>query len=261
MLTSTNARIALAAALATGVSLSLTAPPASAVPMTTELQKFLVIATGDRAPGESQDFEAFDFDGGELGADQEVVSSGSGGAPTQKVRSYTSIGIDLTGSFVESDGKTPFNSNNRWTDADPDWVDGDTVGIPDFLPGARPLYEPPDQGGNVAITGANAGFTSENADYHADLGIRCANDPGDCYFSDDKDNSWFETLASTGVDLGTGAGVSQVDSTALLGEIADWKAFIDSLSAELTITENIENESYKDGGGARSHQPHRAPRT
>ena len=164
--------------------------PAWAVPFTTELQNYLIIATGDRESGEQNDFEAFDSNSGELGANQEQVSSGSGGAPTQRVRSYTSIGIDLTGTFVETDGATPFNSNNRWTDADPDWS-GDTVGVPDFLPGARPLGEAPDQSGNVAITGVNAGFASENTDYHASTGIQCANSPGDCYFSNDSDNSFF----------------------------------------------------------------------
>ena len=214
------------------------------------MQDYLVIATGDGSPGDP--FESFDFDGGELGANQEVVSSGSGGSPTQRVRSYTSIGIDLTGSFVETDGRTPFNSNNRWTDADPDFVDGDTVGIPDFLPGARPLTEPPDQSGNVAILGENAGFTSENGDYHADIGVNCNSDPDACFFSNDKDNSWFGPPdPTTGVDLDTGSGVSAFDpgeASTIRNELDEWHDFIRNLDADQTITSNIEDESYKDGG-------------
>ena len=231
-------------------------------PVTVELQDYLIVATGDMTPEELDDvsdkardeidfFEAFNFNGGELGANQEVVSSGTGGATTQKVRSYTDIGLDLTGTFVETDGATPFNSNNRWSDADPDFNDGDFVGTPDYLPGARPLFEPPDQSGNVAIIGANAAFVSENADFHASLGIKCGIDDADlCYKSDDKDNSYFPNLASTGIDLGTGPGegVSLFDPTTLSSELSDWQTFIDSLEADITFTGDIENESYKDGG-------------
>ena len=123
-------------------SAMLTSHLSVAAPVTTETQKYLVIGTGSGTSGSK--FEAYDSDSGELGADQEVVSSGSGDLGTQQHDNYTSIGLDLTGSFVETDGKTPFNSNNRWTDADPDHVDGDTVGISEFLPGARPLLEPPE---------------------------------------------------------------------------------------------------------------------
>ena len=38
------------------------------------------------------------------------------------------------------------------------------------------------------------------------------------------------------------------DPTALLDELSDWTTFIQNLVAEETITSNIENKSYKDGG-------------
>jgi hypothetical protein len=226
-----------------GVFLAMSiSPEAMAAPSTTELQKYLVIATGAYE-------DAFDMDGGELGADQEVVSSGSGNdLDTQEHSSYTDIGIDLTGTFVETDGATPFNSNNRWTDSDPDHVDGDTVGVSDFLPGAKPLAEAPDYSGNVAITAVGGGFTSENADYFADIGIQCADSAAACYTSDDKDNSWKESDSSAFVNLGDGTGVSTFDPAALLQELDEWSTFINSLDTEFTITSNIVDQSYKDGG-------------
>lgn len=218
-------------------------------PTTSFLDDYLVVATGSGTSSEM--FEAFNSNGGELGADQEVVSSGTGSGEnpeTQEHRSYTDIGLDLTGTFVPEDGKNPFNSNNRWTDADPDYVDGDNILISDFLPGARRLGEEPDYSGNVALTGEYAGFSSENTDYFASFGINCRIDPDDCYISDDKDNSWFVDDASNGVDLGTGSGVNQFDPTGILSELDDWQTFIDHLDKEFTIDHNIEDESYKDGG-------------
>ena len=213
---------------------------ALSAPTTTNLQKYLVVATGAHE-------DAFDMDGGELGADQEVVSSGSGDLGTQEHSSYTSIGIDLTGTLVPNDGETPFTADNRWTDADPDHVDGDTVSTPDFLPGARPLLEAPDYSGNVAITDPNGGFVSENADYFADIGIECASSAADCHNSIDLDNSWKESDSSSFVDLEPGAGVSQFDPTALLAELSDWHTFINGLAAETTITADISNENYVTG--------------
>ena len=154
--------------VAAGLAIATLSLESAAAPATTELQKFLVVATGDYS---ATDGGAFDLDNGELGANQEVVAeSGTTGA-TQLRRFYDGGGIDLTGDLVEEDNKTPFNSNNRWTDADPD---DDTVGVSDFLPGARPLEEAPDYSGNVAITSTSGGFTTGNADFFADLGIVCA---------------------------------------------------------------------------------------
>jgi hypothetical protein len=222
---------------------------ANAAPSTTELQKYLVVATGSGSVDNL--FEAFDMNGGELGADQEVVSSGSGWGDvtpeTQQHDSYTDIGIDLTGDFVPNDGQTVFNSDNRWTDSDPDYG-GDTVGVSDFLPGARPLLEAPDYSGNVAITGDYGYFVSENADYFAELGIQCTDTvtTAQCYTSNDGNNSWKESDAAAFVDLS--AGVSQFDPTALLAEMSDWQSFINSLAVEDTIDSNIENINYKDSG-------------
>jgi hypothetical protein len=228
-----------------------------ATPDTTELQNYLVIATG-------QSGVTFNFDGGELGANQEVVSSGTGdqfnGDPldpntTGQIHdSFTSIGIDLTGTFVPQDGETVFDNDtdNRFTDADPDNVDRDNVNIPDFLPGARPLLERPDYSGNVALTGNDASFVSENVDYFASIGIQCADDDVrgngrlQCHDSFDGDNS-FKSRADTDFEtLDTGSGVSNFDPTALLSEIDQWRLFVEGLDAEFTITDDIENISFKE---------------
>lgn len=228
---------------------------------TTETQKYLVIATGA-----GNNFEAFDMDGGELGADQEVVSSGSGAnggvdyqggkkyTGGQIHRSYTSIGIDLTGTFVSEDGKGEADSDNRWEDIDPDHVNGDTVGVSDYLKGARSLTESPDYSGNVALTGAGAVFTSENTDYFANLGIHCNNTAEACNKPNDdsdstNDNSWKKSDTDDFVDMEEGSGVSSFDPAALTAELANNRAFINSLAVEETINfEKIDNQNYKDSG-------------
>lgn len=236
---------------------SLVSTYAYSAPATDELEKYLVIATGESGV-------TFNFDGGELGADQEVTSSGSGdvnnGDPTdpnetrQIHGSYTSIGLDLTGDLVPVDGKSAFDSSvgNRWTDADPDHS-GDTVGIPDFLPGARQLLEKPDYSGNVALTGSSASFVTENSDYFASIGIQCAdsstagNGQLNCHDSFDADNSWKVDETTDFSTLSTGNGVSAFDPSALITEMSDWRNFINGLDAETTITDDyIKDRSYKE---------------
>jgi hypothetical protein len=217
---------------------------ATAAPETTELQKFLVVATGDYSAGNGG---AFDFDDGELGANQEVVAESGTTGLTQLRDSYDGGGIDLTGTFVTKDGDTPFDQDaggNRWTDADPD---DDTVGTSDFLPGALPLQEEPDYSGNVFITSESGGFTTGNADFFADLGIYCATEfAGTCYDSQNMNDSWKQSEGDVFVDLDIGSGVTlDQDPTALLAELADWAEFINSLEAEYVITnELLQNCNY-----------------
>ena len=153
--------------------------PADATPLTSlmQVQNYLVIGTGQGSGG--NEFASFQMSNVEIGADQELVSNSSVGAPSQRVGSFPG-GLDLTGTWVPNDGANAAPSGNRFNDVDPDHG-ADTVGMPDLLPGARPVFEGIDFTGNVALTGSLAKFESSNADVNADIGIQCNRTPGACF--------------------------------------------------------------------------------
>lgn len=232
-----------------------------AVPFTTtEISKYLVIATGDGTNGDN--FESFNMSNVEIGADQEVVSSGQN-SPQQVFQSFTSK-PDLTGDYVPNDGANAAPSGNRWDDNDPD-APNDTVGVPDTLPGgptlpgARPLFEGRDFSGNVALTGEFAEFGTSNSDVHADsnIGIQCNRaSVSDC-INVSSTNSFFDISAAdpdNPENLNTGYGINAgFDPTSLTDELEDARDSIVSLGTELVLDENyannfLTNNNIKDSG-------------
>lgn len=207
--------------------------------------EFLVIATGEGTRGD--EFAAFQMSNVEIGADQEIISNSSVGGPSQRVGSFTG-GLDLTGTFVPNDGANATFSENRWNDVDPDHG-GDTVGIPDWLPGSRPIFEGIDFSGNVAIVGELAKFESSNADVNADVGIVCNRAPGDCFPNPSSENSFFEPGApNTEKDLNALEGVSQFNPATLTDELEGLRDFIVGLPSDTTFTSGFTNINIKDSG-------------
>lgn len=175
----------------------------------------------------------------EIGADQEVVSSGSvGSASQQRLGSLGSV-PGLNDVFVEQKNLSPaaFDSQ-RWDDMDSEYSD-DLINKPDRLPGARPLFEGIDYSGNVAITGPNAKFGSSNADVNATLGIRCNTTPGACFPNPSSPNSYFN--GATGdpeQDLNTLAGISTFDPATLNAGLAATRDFIVGLQTDAIFTKD-----------------------
>lgn len=215
-----------------------------------ETSKYLVIGTGEGSPG--NEFAAFQMSNVEIGADQEVVSSSGNGPPSQRTGSLPSGSTpNLADVFIPTRGAPADGSGNgnRWNDTDPFDHPGDTVGIPDTLPGARPLFEGIDFSGNVALTGSLAKFESSNADVNAGIGIQCNRTPAGCFPNPSSNNSFFEPSApNTPQNLNALAGVSQFDPTALIGELASLRDDIVGLSADFVMTQSIENQNIKDSG-------------
>jgi len=210
---------------------------------TSQTQQYLIIATGSG--------HAFQSNGGEYGADQEVLSDSSK-QPDGEYDSHDPQ-VDLKGeSKIASSWVAPADVDDR--------------GISQYLPGAKILKEVPDYTGNVAITDGSGDFQSENSDYFASIGIRCNRSASSCNASADKDNSWKENDAAgfdnfkelhhndnvnqggiTRFDAGEvekitdGLGLSKanLETTAFedLGELASWKKYINSLDAEYKITQ------------------------
>ena len=247
-----------------------------AAPSTDELSKYLVIGTGSG--------EAFDSNGGELGANQEVTSSSAdaaNGVNGHQYDSYNGKGLSATQSLV-SDARwvdtaeannlkggevdrlteTEFENlkNNGNLGRDIKWVD--------YLKHAKPLIEAPDYSGNVAITADGGYAVTENTDYFASLGIQCKNgknsDPAKCLQGDHNNDSWKEDDSASFANLTNGSGVSNFNPTDLLTELSEWQTFITSLAGDTTWAayaatdpdvgvpnggDSIENESYKDADG------------
>lgn len=208
---------------------------------TTQTQQFLIIATGSGDNG-----HVFNNDGGELGADQEVVMTGN-----QEVGGEHSSFVVASGTNL----KDKFLDTNRWVNHDT--PDGGEVGKSDYLKGAKILGESPDYTGNVAILGESATFTTTGTDYFANLGIKCAGDVSVCSDNDSKisGDSWKKSDDDDFEALATGSGVSMFDSgdpLALLHELDHWETFLRGLKAEYVIKvdgNKIEKENYAEGTG------------
>jgi hypothetical protein len=217
-----------------------------------DIIKYLVIGTGE---GNGGDFASFQMSNVELGADQEVVSTSGAGPPTQRTGSFQDGSApNLADIFVSERGKTHFNSDNRWDDVDPDHPN-DTVGVPDILYGARPLFEGIDFSGNVALTGSKAKFESSNSDVNADLGIECNRNPAACFPNPSSDNSYFHPdFPNTKQNLNTLNGVSQFDPTALIDQLEMTRDFIVGLKSDTEwnlayVEANFKDQNFKDSTG------------
>jgi len=226
-------KLNLSRTLAVGMLLSSmisTHLSATVIPTTTNTQDYLIIATGSG--------EAFNSNGGEFGADQEVVSSGKVAidAINDSYKKNGSSGVELTGIFIDKE-------DHDWVVKDKtqstDGGEGGTVGISDYLEGANLLQEAPDYSGNVAITNSGGTVATENSDYFADLGIQCNSAASTCITGLDGNDSWRQSAGSSFENLEASQGVSQFSNnepTKILQELADWRTFINSLDAEYEIT-------------------------
>ena len=223
------------------IPLTVTAAPAFTT-STAEIGKYLVIGTGEGTG--SDQFHAFHMSNVEIGADQELVSNSDVGDPSQRVGAYEVGGLDLTGTWVSDDGSVVTDGvGMRYDDLGPDHPD-DTVGIPDELPRAQPVFEGIDWSGNVALTGEYAKFESANADVNADIGIQCNRTPAACFPSPSSDNSYFDEFDIGGEqDLNALAGVSQFDPLALIAEMISMRDFIVGLPTDFVLSEaNLGNK-------------------
>ena len=225
----------------------LAAVPANAGPLPAfpEVSKYLVIGTGEGSSSNS--FAAFRQSNTEIGADQEVVSTSSNGSPSQRTGSLPNGSTpNLFGVFLGTPGANAAPGGNRWNDTDLNHP-RDTVGIPDRLPGARPLFEGVDFSGNVALTGSLAKFESSNSDVNANIGIQC-NRPAGCFPNPSGSNTWFPgPLVSTpGQNLNTGNGVTQFNPAALITQLQGVRDFIVGLVTDTTFTSGFVNRNIKD---------------
>ena len=207
---------------------------AFATPSTTHTENFLVIATGDGSNG-----DVFDMDGGELGANQEVVASGVEESNGMHDSFEKASGLDLRGEFHDG----------NWVDYDA--TDGGTVGISDYLKKAKILRETPDYTGNVAIVDEDGTFTTENTDYFASIGIKCNQSINKCGENNDfNDDSWKQSDGDSFVNLEEGQGVSEFgagEAQAIIDELGFWHTYINSLDAEYTITnKDIQSDYFLD---------------
>ena len=185
---------------------------------TTEIDNYLNIGMRSSDIG-----DAVNVQNTELGADRKFLSDGSS-APNSQAQG----GPNTRDVF--------FQGGDRWAS--------------DSVPPspAALVFEGIDYSGNTAITADDGEFSFSDVDFYADLGVQCANTPCDQSVSN---STWFdtgETIGSGGSPMPSN-GVFDFDPTDLLGELANAKSVIQSLTAESTITSNIENENDKDGSG------------
>jgi hypothetical protein len=207
----------------------------------------LVIGTGQGTVG--NEFSAFQQSNTEIGANQELVSTSNNGAPSQRTGSLPNGSTpNLFGVFLGAAGQAASLGGNRWSDIDPSHG-GDTVGIPDRLPGARPIFEGIDFSGNVALTGSLAKFESSNSDINANIGVQCNRASG-CFPNPSSPNTWFPGPATgtPGQNLNAGNGITQFNPTALTNELKAQRDFIVGLKADVTFTSGFVNQNIKDAG-------------
>lgn len=241
-----------AASMASMVGLALFSTAAlAAPPATPETSKYLVIGTGQGKSGD--EFAAFRQSNTELGADQEVVSSNQLSTLIQNRGSVSSGSVpNLFGVFLGNAGANATLGGNRWNDTDSN-LGSNTFGVPDRLPGARPLFEGIDFSGNVALTGSLAKFDSSNSDVNANIGVQCNRASG-CFPNPSGSNSFFSgpnVFSAPNVpiapqNLNTGNGISQFSPTPLIEELKKVRDFIVGLVTENTMTSGFVNRNIKD---------------
>lgn len=218
----------------------------------TEMSKYLVIGTGEGSSG--NEFSSFQMSNVEIGANQEVVSTSDNGGPSQRTGSLQNGSTpNLFGVFLGTAGANAAIGGNRWNDVDPSHggTGADTVGIPDTLTGARPLFEGIDYSGNVALTGEFAKFESSDSDVNANIGIQCNRAPADCFPDPSGSNSFFSGAAGDPeLDLNTLNGVTEFDPLALITEMEMVRDFIVGLAADTTLFASIpDDQNVKSGTG------------
>lgn len=215
-------------ALASGIAVSclVFAPLAAQAfsfnpPASTEIDKYLIVGMKKSANG-----NAVNVQNTELGADRQFLSDGGsilntadhGGPNTRDV-------------FQE-----------RWS-----MNGGSATQVPI---GAADVFEGIDWSGNVAVASSTGRFSMSDLDLFADIGVQCARtNVSSCKQSVSNTYYFGDQQTSHNGKVNRNVGISNFDSSALLGELTTWKTFINDLTAEYTITENIENQNGKHGSG------------
>ncbi|MCJ8318911.1 MAG: hypothetical protein MJK12_04710 [Colwellia sp.] len=193
---------------------------------TTETEKYLVIATGTKV--------SFDMSNVELGADQEVLSTGSPG--TGEHNAAFNGAPNTAGVFL--------NKATSWKTHTGPPTDSATYGQPNYLPGSRPLFEGIDYSGNVAITGSTGEYKASNVDLYANRGVDCTQSAGSCFDSGNDGNArYFQDsgdLDNSGVGLSNGTTNTDLTTsgTGLLDELADIRDWLIALDSDVTWTNN-----------------------
>ena len=196
---------------------SLPKVPAATLPSHSVLDNYLMVGMRESDIG-----VAVNVQNTELGADRKFLSDGSTAPSTAG-----EAGPNLRDVF--------YQDGDRWTS--------------DSAPPspAAAVFEGIDWSGDTAITSSTGEFSLSNVDLFGQVGVQCGGPlPCDASVSN---SYWFpDPSVGPGQSMPQN-GVSQFDSSPLLSELSNWKTFIQGLSAETTITQNIENENAKDGSG------------
>ena len=175
--------------------------------------------------GSSSEGDAVNIQNTEIGADRHFLSDG-----TSSPNSQAQAGPNTRDVF--------YQNGDRWTS------DSDTP------EGAADVFVGIDWSGNVAITNENGKFSMSDVDVYANIGIDCAVGTVSGCKQSVSDTTYFADGVGPGggvtIDNGINTGV---DFTDLFTEMNDWRTFIDGLTADGTLTSNIENENRKDGSG------------
>ncbi len=215
------------------VGLTLPGMPALAQtvpPVSTELDKYLIIGNQSQENG-----DAVDIQNTEIGADREFLSDGSSSPNSQAQGGPNTRDV--------------FEPGVRWP----------ALSSPQNPPSpAANVFEGIDWSGNVAVTAPDGQFSMSDVDVYADIGVDCAvGSAAACTQSVSNtthfpDGSTIGSGPSGSMSDPTNAGINpNTNFTALENELVAWEQFIVGLTADTTITANIENENSKDGSGPR----------
>ncbi|WP_293160325.1 GEVED domain-containing protein, partial [Okeania sp. SIO2C9] len=178
--------------------------------------------------------DAVNLQNGEFGADREVLSQG-GTSPTGA--SFPTINSVF-------DQRWEPSGNEAYLDH------------PIFNTQIAP-FQGIDYSGNIALTSSDGQISVSNTDIFADLGILTtnSNDPvqsisnADYFDFGANENNPTGQLPTNSAGTNGDGFTTGVNLDPLTNELDDWKTFIEGATGEGTITQNIENENYKDGSG------------
>ncbi|NET14977.1 MAG: hypothetical protein F6K08_20160, partial [Okeania sp. SIO1H6] len=194
-----------------------------------EIQKYLIVGLKSQDNG-----DAVNLQNGEFGADREVLSQG-GTSPTGA--SFPTINSVF---------------DQRWEPSNNEAY----LEHPIFNTQIAP-FEGIDYSGNIALTSSDGQISVSNTDIFADLGILTTNSNNPVQSISNADyfdvganqNSPTGQLPTNSAGTNGDGFTTGVNLDPLTNELDDWKTFIEGATGEGTITQNIENENYKDGSG------------
>lgn len=196
------------------------APPANSI------GDYLIIGNMDKSEG-----DAVNVQNTELGANRQVLSDGSSVQNT-------------AGEAGPNTRDVFYQGGDRWRSTYSPTSSSDTHQ-------AAEIFEGIDWTGNVAVTSDKGRFSMSNMDVFADKGVQCAYaDLSKCDQSV-SNTYWFEDQKTNHSGQMPNNGVSSLAAAPLINQMVGWKAFIDSLTADVTWKDEkqFENKNRKDSGG------------